>query len=86
MIVLLDSSTWLPTAEATYNWDDALNWSDGIPNSVGKIANFRIDLAGAQTVDLNQVTTVGAIHLGDSGSSYFPLTIAAGTAGSLDHG
>ncbi len=82
-ITLLDSSTWVPTAEGTYSWDVALNWSDGIPNSVGKIANLNINLAGVQTVDLNQVTTVGAIHLGDSGSSYFPVTIAPGTSGSL---
>ncbi|MCX6879503.1 MAG: autotransporter-associated beta strand repeat-containing protein [Verrucomicrobia bacterium] len=81
-ITLLVSSTWIPTTAGTYEWDDPLNWTDGIPNVAGEIANLNLNLAGAQTINLNQVTTVGAINLGDAGSTYYGVTVV-GNGGSL---
>jgi autotransporter-associated beta strand protein len=82
-ITLLDSSAWTQTAEGTYSWTDVANWTNGVPNTAGKLADLRLDLAGAQTIELNQVTTVGTIFLGDTASANFPVTLAAGTGGSL---
>jgi autotransporter-associated beta strand protein len=79
--------TWTPTAAGTaYNWDNAgsqNNWTSGFPNLADDVANLNINLAGAQTINLNQAITVATINLGDTGSTYYGTTIAAGIAGSL---
>ena len=76
--------TWTPTAAGTYNWDDASsNWTSGFPNAVDDTATLAIDLAGAQTIDLNQAISIGTLNIGDTGSDYYATTIQNGTAGSL---
>jgi len=46
-------------------------------------ANLNINIAGAQTISLNQAITIGTLNLGDTGSSYYGVTLANGTGGSL---
>ncbi|MCX5654968.1 MAG: autotransporter-associated beta strand repeat-containing protein, partial [Planctomycetota bacterium] len=76
--------TWTPTDAGTYNWDDASsNWTSGFPNAVGDTATLAIDLAGAQTINLNQAITIGTLNIGDTGSTYNATTLQNGTAGSL---
>ena len=75
--------TWTPTGAGTYDWNDApTNWGGGFPNASGDSANLSIALAGSQTINLNQVITVGTINLGSTNGTY-GTTIAAGTGGSL---
>jgi len=76
--------TWTPTTAGTYSWDDATSqWTSGFPNAAGDIANLNINLAGDQANNLNRTITVGGISIGDTGSTYYGMTIAPGTAGSL---
>jgi len=76
--------TWTPTAAGTYSWDDATSqWTSGFPNAAGDIANLNIDLAGTQTINLNQTITVGTINIGDTTTAFSGVTIAPGTGGSL---
>jgi hypothetical protein len=52
------------------------------PNAIGDIASLNLNLAGAQTINLNQAITVGTINLGDITTGFFGTTIA-GNGGSL---
>lgn len=76
--------TWVPTAGGTYSWDDPANWISGtqFPNGIDNVANVDIDIAGTQTLELNQAITLGTLNLGDSNSSS-SFNLNAGTAGSL---
>jgi fibronectin-binding autotransporter adhesin len=76
------AQTWVPTASGTYDWNSNGNWSAAFPNATDAAANINIDIAGDQTINLNQSVTVGALTLNDSGASGDSLiTIATGTAG-----
>lgn len=81
-----ETYTWLPTAAGTtYNWNDVANWNPGtaFPNAVDDVANVNINIAGNQTINLNEQVTIGTLNLGDAASTYYGLTLNAGTAGSL---
>lgn len=74
------AQTWQNTAAGTYSWPLAANWGATFPNAPGVAANFAVNLAGNQTVNLNQAVTIGTLTAGDtSGTSN--LTIASGTGG-----
>ena len=76
------AQTWVPTAAGTYDWNTNGSWSAAFPNATDAAANINIDIAGDQTINLNQSVTVGALTLNDSGASGDSLiTIATGTAG-----
>ncbi|MBU6326397.1 MAG: autotransporter-associated beta strand repeat-containing protein, partial [Verrucomicrobia bacterium] len=84
------SYSWTPTAAgAAYEWNTTTqdNWGTGVagsfPNAVDDTANLNINLAGAQTVSLNQAVTLGALNLGDATTSFFATTLQNGTGGSL---
>ncbi|HEY9249028.1 MAG TPA: autotransporter-associated beta strand repeat-containing protein [Rariglobus sp.] len=79
------SFTWTQTAAGTFEWDDAAsNWTSGFPNAIDDTAGLSVDLAGDQTVNLNQAITVGSLTINDSGASGdSKFTVAAGTAGAL---
>lgn len=76
------AQTWVPTAAGTYDWNSNGNWSAAFPNATDAAANINIDIAGDQTINLNQMVTVGALTLNDAGASGDSLiTITTGTAG-----
>lgn len=76
--------TWQPTAVgASYDWNNPANWSPATVPNGGAVANVNNNIAGAQTIRLNEQITLSALNLGDAGSTYFGFTIAAGTGGSL---
>ena len=80
------TTNWNQTAAGTYDWNAVTNWQPNtqFPNGTGVVANVNIDIAGAQTNNLNQAITVGTLNLGDSQTNFFPITIASNTAaGSL---
>ena len=78
-----DTYSWVPTATGiTYNWNNSAgqdNWSTtaAFPNAAVDVANLTNNIAGAQTLSLQQDITVGTLNLGDQdGLSSF--TIAPG--------
>jgi autotransporter-associated beta strand protein len=76
------ADTWQKTAGGTYSWMDGTAWNTAFPNAVGALANFNIDMAGNQTVNLNQPITIGTLNAGDTaGSPASTLTIGSGTGG-----
>ncbi|HSI08455.1 MAG: hypothetical protein ACAH89_02255, partial [Rariglobus sp.] len=54
------AQTWVPTAAGTYDWNTNGSWSAAFPNATDAAANINIDIAGDQTINLNQSVTVGA--------------------------
>ena len=78
--------TWSQTAVSTYSWTDSANWGGaGFPNAIGDVANLSGALAGAQTVNLNAIITLGELNFGATepilGAPGY--TLAAGTNGLL---
>ena len=62
--------TWNQTGAGPYNWTDSANWGGaGFPNAIGDVANLSGALAGAQTVNLNAVITLGELNFGASAPS-----------------
>jgi autotransporter-associated beta strand protein len=75
--------TWNQTGAGPYSWADSANWGGaGFPNAIGDVANLSGALAGAQTVNLNAVITLGDLNFGAT-SSAAGYTLAAGTNGLL---
>jgi fibronectin-binding autotransporter adhesin len=75
------AATWKSTAAGTsYSWTLGANWDGAYPNAPGATANFNIDLAGDQTVNLNGAITVGTFNAGDTNGTS-SLTIGSGTGG-----
>lgn len=82
---------WNKTAGGTLSFTDVANWDDGstsFPNGVDDIASMdTLDLAGTQTVTLNQSITLGELHLGDTGGGSglsFPQNLSnSGGSGAL---
>lgn len=77
--------TWNQTGAGPYSWTDSANWGGtGFPNAIGDVANLSGALAGAQTVNLNAVITLGELNFGATlPSSAAGYTLAAGTNGLL---
>ncbi|MFM8549292.1 MAG: hypothetical protein ACKOBS_01240, partial [Verrucomicrobiota bacterium] len=77
--------TWNKTDAGTYSWADSANWTGGgFPNAIGDVANLSGALAGAQTVNLNAVITIGELNFGATApSSLAGYTLAGGTNGYL---
>ena len=77
--------TWNQTGAGPYSWTDSANWGGtGFPNAIGDVANLSGALAGAQTVNLNAVITIGELNFGATlPSSAAGYTLAAGTNGLL---
>ena len=81
-----ETYTWVPTAAGNYAWNDQANWTSntsGYPSVLGDTANLNINLAGAQSVTLDEAITLGTLNLGDSTSTFYPLTLDASEGGSL---
>jgi autotransporter-associated beta strand protein len=77
--------TWNQTGAGPYSWTDSANWGGtGFPNAIGDVANLSGALAGAQTVNLNAVITLGELNFGATEpSSLAGYTLAGGTNGLL---
>jgi autotransporter-associated beta strand protein len=77
----LQAATWNQTALGSYNWNDNANWSTPVlfPNGIGAVANLNNAIGGAQTVNLNQLITLGTLNIGDTTTTN-AFTLAAGTA------
>ncbi len=78
-----NAQTWTPTAAGTFAWNDNGNWSASpFPNAVDATANLNINLAGNQTINLNEAITLGTLNIGDNTTSFFTTTVAP-NSGSL---
>ncbi|MFD0893055.1 autotransporter-associated beta strand repeat-containing protein [Luteolibacter ambystomatis] len=73
------TGSWNTDAAGT--WSTASSWTGGVPNGIGDGANFTNNITAARTISLAGNRTVGALNIGDSGTSYFGFTINAGTPG-----
>jgi hypothetical protein len=63
------ASTWTDQASGGF-WTNAPNWSGGVPNSVGAIADFStLDITADDTVHLNAPETVSSLLFGDTNPS-----------------
>ncbi len=61
------SGTWTNTAGG--NWNTSGNWSGGIPNAIGDMADFStIDIPGPTAVNLDIAATVGNMKFNDTGA------------------
>lgn len=78
------TATWNKLTGAN-DWNDNNNWNPAaFPNSNTGTANILGDFTGEQTISLNQVITVQALTIDDTGTSPDSVVnIVAGTAGSL---
>ena len=70
------------------DWNDAGNWSGGIPNAVDAVANFEQTGSSNQTVYANSPVTIGKLRLNTS-ISYnvtggVPLTIQSAGTGTIE--
>jgi autotransporter-associated beta strand protein len=70
-------SMWTNTVGSS--WGVATNWSAGIPQNAGDVANFLGAITGPATVTLDGTRTVGSITFSNSN----PYTIATGSGGGL---
>ncbi len=66
---------WAPPSlgAGSWNWNNASgqnNWGAGFPNAIGDTAGVTANLTGDQTLNLNQVITVGSLTLGDTDGSH----------------
>ena len=76
------AQSWIQTAGGAWVWNNSGNWNGTFPNGSAAIAYLTNDIAGDQTVNLNQAITVGTLNIGDAnGSAAFNL--ANGTGGGL---
>ncbi len=75
----ISAGTWNKTAAGSFSWDTSANWTGGIPNNPGDVANFYAILAGDETINLT-----GADHLltdlniGNGSAQTKSYTIATG--------
>jgi len=82
-----ESFTWQPTAGGTFTWTSpTTNWASVVsgtyPNQVGDVASVTTDLAGNQTISLNNAAiTIGTLNIGDTGVGTTPnaYTLNTGT-------
>lgn len=87
LLSVAETYTWNKTAAGTaYAWNTNDNWTattPGFPKLAGDIVNLNSNLAGAQTITLNEPITLGTLQLGDPTSAYYAFTVTGGTAGAL---
>ncbi len=72
------SPTWNVNGDGS--WSVASNWTGGVPNSVGAVANFGTIITSAHTVTVDSTPTVGTMNF--SGTSSY--TLAGANAITMD--
>src|SRR5829696_267675 len=62
------TAVWVPTAAGTtYDWNLNSNWNPAtFPNGIAAVANVNNNIAGNQTIRLNQLIDLQTLNLGDS--------------------
>ncbi|MFM2170748.1 MAG: hypothetical protein RI957_977 [Verrucomicrobiota bacterium] len=84
--------TWTPLAAGPFNWNNASsqnNWGQGsasFPNAPDDVANMNVNLSANQTVNLNQVITVGSLTIGDNSGAQTETLAPNGGSLSFDVG
>ena len=79
------SSTW--NANGGGVWSNPANWTGGVPNAVGAVANFGTVITAPATITLDGGRTVGTVNFAGSqkytiaGASVLTLDVASGSAG-----
>src|SRR5262245_34237091 len=61
-------TTW--TKDASASWNDPANWSSGVPNAAGAIANFGNVITADRTVTINNAVTLGVLNLDGAAFRY----------------
>lgn len=81
-------STWNKATGGPYNWGDATNWTGGVPNAAGAVANLTNNITANITINLNNAGGAGTtfalttLSIADATPSN-SFTIAPGSGGSL---
>ncbi len=79
------SSTWNTNGSGV--WSNPANWSGGVPNSAGAVANFGTVITAPATITLDGGRTVGTVNFSGShtytiaGASVLTFDVASGSAG-----
>lgn len=79
------ATVWQGTGAGPNNWNDAANWTNGIPGIAGDTATFANSTGATnQVVNLNEQQHVGTLVLNNATTpTPGTYTLAAGTAGGL---
>lgn len=77
------AATWTQTGTGPFSWTTAGNWSGGVPNAAGAVADLSTVSNGDQTISLDAQITVGTLTLGSTTGSY---TLTNGFGGGLTFG
>jgi len=81
------ASDWTPTGGG--DWHTGGNWSVGVPDASGAVANFNSDITSDISVDLSASATVGTVTFedaADAGSGYNSFTINGANTLTFDGG
>lgn len=74
------ASNWISPSTSGGDYHVDANWSDGIPNAAGAIADIMLDTTGTKTISLKNInTTVGELSLGDINETSIVTLRNAGT-------
>jgi hypothetical protein len=78
------SGSWSATTGSPASWATASNWGGtaNVGNTAGDSATIQSNIAGAYTINLNGVRTVGNLTIGDSDSTH-AFTLAFGSTSIL---
>jgi hypothetical protein len=81
--VLATDGSWNQTTGGTYDWNNAANWSGGVPNGIGSTATLTSDITSSTTVtNTNQTITLGTLVIGGNPTSASAYIITSSSSGS----
>lgn len=82
----LPGAYWLPVAAGNYSWTNTNNWASAtVPNAADTIVKITNNLAGSQTVTLDNSPVVGQLWLGyTNAAAGFLLTKGSGSTLKFD--
>lgn len=84
LAAIVCANTWVPTDSGTYDFNDPANWvENAVPNGIDAVADIAINIAGGQTINLNEEITLGTLKYGDTSGQSGGQNLAVGTDGSL---
>jgi autotransporter-associated beta strand protein len=68
------------------SWSTTGNWTGGVPNAVGAMADFSVSTSALLTITLNEPVTVGTLFLGNAGSATAGYTLSGTGSNTLTLG